>query len=144
MKGELLSTIDDAEAFRFGGDEFAVLSSSDELSAYRQLERIQHELGLVEASPAGPVTISAGIASFPAHADNAEELQRTADGALYWSYASIHRTNWSARPSGTRDCAPRRIWFGSSTQGTRRRPTTPKWSRRSRRRSECSSVSKPR
>ena len=31
------------------------------------------------------MTISVGIASFPAHADSAEELQRTADGALYWS-----------------------------------------------------------
>jgi putative nucleotidyltransferase with HDIG domain len=31
------------------------------------------------------VTISVGIASYPTHADDAETLQRTADGALYWS-----------------------------------------------------------
>jgi diguanylate cyclase (GGDEF)-like protein len=83
--GELLGGIEEAEAFRFGGDEFAVLVSQDEMSAYRQLERIQHELALIEASPAGPVTISIGIASFPVHADSADALQRTADGALYWS-----------------------------------------------------------
>ena len=83
--GNMLARADRAEAFRFGGDEFAVLFSLDEMSAYRQLEQIQHELALVEASPAGPVTISVGIASFPLHAADADDLQRTADGALYWS-----------------------------------------------------------
>jgi len=83
--GGLLKAPERAQAFRFGGDEFALLFSLDEMSAYRELERIQHELALIEASPAGPVTISVGIASFPAHADNAEDLQRQADGALYWS-----------------------------------------------------------
>jgi diguanylate cyclase (GGDEF)-like protein len=83
--GDMLGAASHAEAFRFGGDEFAVLFSLDEMSAYRQLETIQRDLSKIEASPAGPVTISVGIASFPAHADSAEELQRTADGALYWS-----------------------------------------------------------
>ena len=83
--GEMLGAAGGAEAFRFGGDEFAVLFSLDEMSAYRELERIQHELAQIETSPAGPVTISVGIASFPTHADSAEGLQRTADGALYWS-----------------------------------------------------------
>jgi len=82
---EMLGAADNAQAFRFGGDEFAVLFSLDEMSAYRHVESIQRDLALIEASPAGPVTISVGIASFPAHADSAEELQRTADGALYWS-----------------------------------------------------------
>jgi diguanylate cyclase (GGDEF)-like protein len=107
--GELLFTIDDSEAFRFGGDEFAVLSSSDELSAYRQLERIQQKLGLVEASPAGPVTISAGIASFPAHADTAEELQRTADGALYWSKGHGKNRSCLYSPSVVRIYSPEEL-----------------------------------
>jgi diguanylate cyclase (GGDEF)-like protein len=85
LLGGLLRAAEHAQAFRFGGDEFAVLFSLDEMSAYRELERIQRELALIEASPAGPVTISVGVASFPAHADSAEELQRRADGALYWS-----------------------------------------------------------
>jgi HD-GYP domain-containing protein (c-di-GMP phosphodiesterase class II) len=83
--GEMLGAVQQAEAFRFGGDEFAVLVALDELSAYRELEQMQHQLALIEASPAGPVTISIGIASFPAHAQSPDELQRTADGALYWS-----------------------------------------------------------
>jgi diguanylate cyclase (GGDEF)-like protein len=83
--GEMLGEADHAEAFRFGGDEFAVLFAFDEMSAYRELEQIQQTLALSDPSPAGPVTMSVGIASFPAHADTPEELQRTADGALYWS-----------------------------------------------------------
>ena len=83
--GELLGSARHAEAFRFGGDEFAVISFRDEISAYRQLEEIQQQLVQVDASPGGPVTISAGIATFPSHAQDADELQRRADGALYWS-----------------------------------------------------------
>jgi diguanylate cyclase (GGDEF)-like protein len=82
--GEMLGSRDHAQAFRFGGDEFAVIFLRDEVSAYRQLEEIQERLEHIEASPSGHVTISAGIASFPAHADNADDLQRRADGALSW------------------------------------------------------------
>jgi diguanylate cyclase (GGDEF)-like protein len=85
MISELLAAAAHSQAFRFGGDEFALLFSLDEMSAYRELERIQQELALRDATPGGPVTISVGIASFPQHADGADELQRVADGALYWS-----------------------------------------------------------
>jgi diguanylate cyclase (GGDEF)-like protein len=84
--GDLLRSAEHAEAFRFGGDEFAIIFRRDEISAYRQLEEIQQKLVQAEAaSPTGPVTISAGIATFPSHAQDADELQRRADGALYWS-----------------------------------------------------------
>jgi diguanylate cyclase (GGDEF)-like protein len=83
--GELLGAAEQAEAFRFGGDEFAVIFSRDEIGAYRELEEIQQQLVQADASPGGPVTISAGIATFPSHAQDADELQRRADGALYWS-----------------------------------------------------------
>jgi diguanylate cyclase (GGDEF)-like protein len=85
LLSEMLAAIDDAHAFRFGGDEFAVLFSHDEMSSCRQIEQTQHRLAADESQPAGPVTISVGIASYPAHATSPEELQRTADGALYWS-----------------------------------------------------------
>jgi diguanylate cyclase (GGDEF)-like protein len=84
---ELLASIDHGAAFRFGGDEFAVLVALDELSAYREIERVQRELATFEVSPEGPIAISVGIATYPTHADDAVELQRTADGALYWSKA---------------------------------------------------------
>lgn len=80
---ELLDKIDHASAFRFGGDEFALLFALDELSSYRSVEQVQQRLSRAHAG--GSVTISVGIASYPAHASSAEELQRTADGALYWS-----------------------------------------------------------
>ena len=83
--GELLGAVEKAQAFRFGGDEFAVIFRRDEISAYRELETLQQQLASLDASPAGPVTISAGIATFPSHAQDADELQRRADGALYWS-----------------------------------------------------------
>jgi HD-GYP domain-containing protein (c-di-GMP phosphodiesterase class II) len=81
----MLAGIDNAHAFRFGGDEFALLFSLDEMSSCRQIEQTQNRLAADESQPAGPVTISVGIASYPAHASSPEELQRTADGALYWS-----------------------------------------------------------
>jgi diguanylate cyclase (GGDEF)-like protein len=81
---DLLDTVEHAEAFRFGGDEFAILFALDEMASYRAVEQVQHRLARAQ-TPGGPVTISVGIASYPAHASSAEELQRTADGALYWS-----------------------------------------------------------
>ena len=85
LLSDMLAAFENAHAFRFGGDEFAVLFSLDEMSSCRQIEQLQHRLAADESQPAGPVTISAGIASYPVHASSAEELQRTADGALYWA-----------------------------------------------------------
>jgi diguanylate cyclase (GGDEF)-like protein len=81
---DLLASIDDAQAFRFGGDEFAVLVALDEMSTYRVMEELQHRLASIE-QPVGTTTISIGIASFPQHADSADDLQHVADSALYWS-----------------------------------------------------------
>jgi len=80
----LLEGIEGAQAFRFGGDEFAILCELDEMSSFRAVEQVQHQVAALP-TPGGAVTISVGIATFPSHADSAEELQRTADGALYWS-----------------------------------------------------------
>jgi diguanylate cyclase (GGDEF)-like protein len=80
----LLERIEGAQAFRFGGDEFAILFELDEMSSFRAVEQVQHQVAALP-TPGGAVTISVGIATFPSHADSAEELQRTADGALYWS-----------------------------------------------------------
>jgi diguanylate cyclase (GGDEF)-like protein len=82
--GEMLARVENAHAFRFGGDEFALLVSMDEMSTYKRMERLQHELASIE-QPAGTTTISVGIATFPAHARSADELQHVADSALYWS-----------------------------------------------------------
>jgi HD-GYP domain-containing protein (c-di-GMP phosphodiesterase class II) len=57
------------------------------MTAYRELERVQHALAFFDGESSAPVTISVGIASCPAHAESVDDLQRTADGALYWSKA---------------------------------------------------------
>ncbi|MGH2998712.1 MAG: diguanylate cyclase, partial [Gaiellaceae bacterium] len=79
---EILCSARDGEAFRCGGDEFAILFGGDGTLAFERITDIQEAvagLGLT------PVTISVGIASFPSQADDADGLQRMADGALYWS-----------------------------------------------------------
>jgi len=78
----ILSSARNGEAFRCGGDEFAVLFDGDGTFAFERITDIQEAvagLGLT------PVTISVGIASYPGQADDADGLQRMADGALYWS-----------------------------------------------------------
>jgi diguanylate cyclase (GGDEF)-like protein len=69
-------------AARFGGEEFAVLlpscSTQESFSAAARLRSVIAELDFEV-----PVTASAGIATFPTHADDAMGLLRAADDALY-------------------------------------------------------------
>jgi diguanylate cyclase (GGDEF)-like protein len=79
---EILGNARDGDAFRCGGDEFALMFSGDGTTAFERITEVQEAvagLGLT------PVTISVGIASFPSQAAEADGLQRMADGALYWS-----------------------------------------------------------
>ncbi len=77
------------EAFRVGGDEFAILlPGRDEEGAKLAAEAIVERISAVELAPAGPagaVTVSAGIATVPAEGLNRDELVRQADSALYWA-----------------------------------------------------------
>src|SRR6186997_2454540 len=74
------------EAFRLGGDEFAILlPGRDEEGARIAAESIIERISAVELEPAGPVTISAGIATVPADELGRDELVRRADSALYWA-----------------------------------------------------------
>ncbi|HKB94089.1 MAG TPA: diguanylate cyclase [Gaiellaceae bacterium] len=79
---EILRDATEAEAYRCGGDEFALIFDGDGTGAFGRVTEIQEAvagLGLT------PVTISVGIASYPSQASDADSLQRMADGALYWS-----------------------------------------------------------
>ena len=69
--GEILGSARDGEAFRCGGDEFALLFAGDGTGAFERITDVQEAvagLGLT------PVTISVGIASYPGQADDADGL----------------------------------------------------------------------
>jgi diguanylate cyclase (GGDEF)-like protein len=68
---------------RMGGEEFAIiLPRTDHLDSARIAERLRRE-PTADWYAGPPITISAGIASYPLHAKDAESLLRAADTALY-------------------------------------------------------------
>ncbi|HJS70175.1 MAG TPA: HD domain-containing phosphohydrolase [Gaiellaceae bacterium] len=100
---------DDVAAFRFGGDEFALLLEENEEDAYRFVEDLHERIAQTEFPHGHPVTITVGIASFPGYASSADELQQVADGALYW--AKRHGKNRSCvySPSVVRVYSPNEL-----------------------------------
>jgi len=74
------------EAFRLGGDEFAVLlPGADEEAAIAVGNSIVDRIAGMKLEHVGSVTVSAGIATYPAHGVGRDELIRLADSALYWA-----------------------------------------------------------
>jgi diguanylate cyclase (GGDEF)-like protein len=74
------------EAFRLGGDEFALLlAGKTEREGLAIAETIIERVGAGAYEHANPVSVSAGIASYPRHSAERSELVRVADNALYWS-----------------------------------------------------------
>jgi diguanylate cyclase (GGDEF)-like protein len=75
-------------ASRYGGEEFLVLLPECRFdAALRKAEQLREEIAKLElrydGRPLGPVTASLGVAAFPDHARESEELLRHADKALY-------------------------------------------------------------
>lgn len=71
---------------RLGGDEFAIAAPGFDYASATALIRGSFDMFLQPFEVAGlslPVTLSAGVAFAPQHADQAVELQRLADVALY-------------------------------------------------------------
>jgi diguanylate cyclase (GGDEF)-like protein/putative nucleotidyltransferase with HDIG domain len=74
------------EAFRLGGDEFALLLPGyDEYAALRAAASVVERISALQVDEIGTVTVSAGVATAPAHAGERDELVRLADSALYWA-----------------------------------------------------------
>jgi diguanylate cyclase (GGDEF)-like protein/putative nucleotidyltransferase with HDIG domain len=74
------------EAFRLGGDEFAVLLPGlDGRQAVSVARSIVERVGAIEVERVGPVTVSAGVATYPVQGVGRDELIRLADSALYWA-----------------------------------------------------------
>ncbi|MGE0026648.1 MAG: diguanylate cyclase [Thermoleophilia bacterium] len=71
---------------RLGGDEFLVLCPATDAQGARELaERIRHRVRAAahEKVPEQPVTVSAGVATYPGDAADPADLLRHADIALY-------------------------------------------------------------
>lgn len=70
--------------FRFGGEEFIILlPNTAAREAYTMAERLRETLEKNDSPLGRPVTISAGVASFPEMAANSTDLLDLADKALY-------------------------------------------------------------
>ncbi len=73
--------------FRYGGEELGIIMPGvDETIAYRTADRIRKAIESTDF-PNVPtrITVSGGVATFPKHADNMEDLIHEADEALYVS-----------------------------------------------------------
>jgi diguanylate cyclase (GGDEF) domain len=65
----------DAQAYRIGGEEFALLLPDDgEQEAYTAVERLHARLWQTKFPHGEPVTVSAGIASYPGSAGDRDQL----------------------------------------------------------------------
>ena len=74
------------ESFRLGGDEFAVLlPRQDERQATAVARSIVERVAALDVEGVGPVTVSAGVATYPMQGSGRDELIRLADSALYWA-----------------------------------------------------------
>ena len=71
---------------RLGGDEFGVIMpQTDCLGAFKVGLRVREALAGLPLSRRLGLTVSIGIAAFPQHTIEREELVHHADGALYWA-----------------------------------------------------------
>lgn len=73
---------------RYGGEEFCIIYTDISLeNAIRRAEKLRIAISLISLPDnevsAGEVTASLGLSMFPEHADNAYQLLKIADGALY-------------------------------------------------------------
>lgn len=81
---------------RYGGEEMSIIlpntNSQDALyNANRIRQAIEERPFQLNATETGKVTISVGVATFPVHAENAQDLIEQADKGLY--YAKEHGRN---------------------------------------------------
>jgi diguanylate cyclase (GGDEF)-like protein len=79
---------------KYGGDEFVIiLPQTDKVGAYLAAERLResvekHVFFGAETQPLKKLTISIGLAAYPEHGQNEEEILNRTDKALYFAKES--------------------------------------------------------
>jgi diguanylate cyclase (GGDEF)-like protein/putative nucleotidyltransferase with HDIG domain len=98
--------------FRTGGEEFCVLLPGlTEHDAFAVAEAMRRTVAAIVSSLPNPVTVSAGVASFPPHGREHDELLASVDAALYASKRSGKNRSSTAGKEG-RGRAPLRREVG--------------------------------
>ncbi|MBC7461436.1 MAG: diguanylate cyclase, partial [Thermoleophilia bacterium] len=78
-----------AQLFRIGGDDFAVLVDGvDSSGATKLAQEIAAAVGLISHEQMPDPSVTIGLASMPEHAADASELLHVATGTLWWSKMS--------------------------------------------------------
>ncbi len=91
------------QAFRYGGDEFAILLPNTMASAGELVcERIRKQIEAQQFAGKLPVTASLGLATWPANGAGANDLIAAADAALYRAKTSGGNCHRQASPGITR------------------------------------------
>ncbi len=71
---------------RIGGDEFAlIMPQTKPIDAYKVCFKAQRELERLPGFEDIDIKVSIGIAAFPDHSRDKDDLREKADGALYWA-----------------------------------------------------------
>jgi len=110
VAGALTDSIREMDvACRYGGEEFAlVLPGADKFGSLAVAERVRaslEQMAVPAARPGRCVSVSAGVACFPADAENADDLLASADSAMY--HAKSQGKNRVELFSPERRCADR-------------------------------------
>ena len=94
--------------FRVGGEEFcALLPGLSALDGHRVAEQLRREVATTVSQLPEPLTVSVGVASFPAHGGQRDALLSAADAAMYASKRS-GKNRTSIAGGETVDVAPQR------------------------------------
>jgi diguanylate cyclase (GGDEF)-like protein len=114
----IIEVVGDQNAYRYGGDEFAVLlPDGDQLTTMTTAESLKRAFLKIDHPTAGRVTASFGVASMPESASTPKELVYRADMAMYLAKSSGKNrvASWGEQASGL--ASPLSIDYSGARRG---------------------------